>query len=492
MGTPMRLVAFCAVVCMLALPAGQPDVPFYPVALDYDADSGSTPAAIESDLRLVRESNFNSIRTTVRWADAEPAPGEYSFAALKQVFQAARQSDLQVIVRIDHTPPAWMFKRYADAQRQAPADKGARALCFDHPGARKDLWHFVQTAATTARASGILLTIEVGWPMPTGLCTCPYTKKRLEESGSWYRDTPPAGVVGRLNQDDLLDLVSRAREAVIGVQVSHLVDVPTVVRQLDGSAPGQDDWLARWSLDRVGVTIDSSIASSARLGLGLDDIGSAARGPQPGQTAHDRYHEGWWAAVTTSVAERDRRFVSWASIARGASGLIFEDPPDLSLVGTITRNPALFATVRPRRARVALIFDPLSRASVQVLAAIHRTLFDAHVPVEILHTDEIMEETIAGYRVLVSTSSRGVPGGSKAERRKVVCRERRIVHRCDGHVDEYRSCARSRALGWCDAGRPRRRRLQRRGAIPRVARRADDHRAQSRRHVAARDDDVSA
>ena len=58
MGTQMRLAAFCAMVCMLALPAGQPDAPFYPVALDYAADARTAPAAIDSDLGLVREANF--------------------------------------------------------------------------------------------------------------------------------------------------------------------------------------------------------------------------------------------------------------------------------------------------------------------------------------------------------------------------------------------------------------------------------------------------
>ena len=413
MGTPMRLAAFCAMVCMLALPAGQPEVPFYPVALDYAADPRATPAAIESDLGLVRESTFNSIRTTVRWADVEPAPGEYAFTALKQVIETARRAGLQVIVRIDHTPPSWMLKRYADAQRQTAAEKAAGALCFDHPGARADLWHFVQVAATRARSFGIILTFEVGRPLPLGLCVCPYTKKRLDDSGSWHRDTPPSGIAASLNRDDLNELVRRTREAVIGAHVSNLVDVPTIVRELNGGPPGQDDWLARWNLDRVGVTIDASIASSARLGLALDDIGSAARGPQVG--GGQQADETWWLAIGASLAERDRRFVTWASIARGASGLVYEDPPDRSLVATIARNPGLFASVRPRRARVALVLDPLSRASAQLLATVHAALTDAHIPIEILHIDEIREETIAGFRAVIFTSSRPVPGGASAE-----------------------------------------------------------------------------
>ena len=311
MGTPMRLAAFCAMVCMLALPAAQPDVPFYPVALDYAADPASTPAAIDSDLKLVKESTFNSIRTTVRWADVEPAPGEYAFTAVKRVIEAAHRAGLQVIMRIDQTPPSWMLKRYADAQRQAPTGKSVPAPCVDHPGARADLGQFVQVAVTRARSFGTILSFEVGRPLTLGVCVCPC--------------------------DELIDLVKRTREAATGAHVSSLVDVPTIVRVLSGGPAGQDDWLARRHLDRVGVTIDSSIASSARLGLVLDEIGSAAQ-------------DGWWLAIAASVAERDRRFVTWAAIARGARGLIYEDPPDRSLVSTIARNPGLFASVRPRRA----------------------------------------------------------------------------------------------------------------------------------------------
>jgi hypothetical protein len=310
MGTPMRLAAFCAMVWMLALPAAQPDVRFYPVALDYAADPASMPAAIESDLRLVNESSFNSIRTTVRWADAEPAPGEYAFTALKRVIEGAHRAGLQVIVRIDHTPPSWILKRYADTQRQTPAGKGSPAPCVDHPGARAGLGQFVQTAATRARSFGRILSFEVGRPLTPGVCVCPC--------------------------DDLIDLVTRTREAVTGADVSTFVDVPTIEREWNGR-PAQGEWLASRHLDRVGVTIDASAASSARLGLALDDIGSVGK-------------EGWWLAVAASVTERDRRFVTWAAIARGASGLIYEDPPDRSLVTTIARNPALFASVRPRRA----------------------------------------------------------------------------------------------------------------------------------------------
>jgi hypothetical protein len=70
--------------------------------------------------------------------------------------------------------------------------------------------------------------------------------------------------------------------------------------------------------------------------------------------------------------------VTWAAIARGASGLIYEDPPDRSLIGTIARNPGLFASLRPRRARDVRVEGStsvdvrfLESADVQMIVALN-------------------------------------------------------------------------------------------------------------------------
>ncbi len=150
MGPSMRLVTFFAVVCMLAAPAAQRPSAFLPVAVEYAAGRDATRASIASDLQVIRSLHFNSIRYTLRWSDAEPARGTLMVEPLERVLEAATQSGLRVIVRLETGAPAWVFARYADAWRRTSDEAAPRAACFDHPAVRGDMWRFVTAASKTA------------------------------------------------------------------------------------------------------------------------------------------------------------------------------------------------------------------------------------------------------------------------------------------------------------------------------------------------------
>ena len=176
---------------------------------------------------------------------------------------------------------------------------------------------------------------------------------------------------------------------------------------------------------------DGTPWSPAQLAWRLDAIRSAAgdRGwsigeLQAGPAAHA-------ADRAADVTGADVRLWTWAAIARGARAITFaswsaESSPagptytglagaDGALTdraraagqtaGTISRNAELFARVRPRRSRVAIVHNPLwdaapfpaSALAYGATAALHRRLFEANVPVDIIFPAEILLGEAGAY-----------------------------------------------------------------------------------------------
>ena len=365
----MRFGAAAVLVGALAVPAAQRDSGFFPVAVDYPLDARTLSAEIARDLQAVRAAGFNTIKTTISWREGEPVRGEYRFDALLRTVQTAGQYSLRVILQLDGTEPAWAATRYPPRERKNEPSAVGLGPCLDRR-LRADLSEFVTTVVKTTSRFQSVLAIDVSGPPFDGLC-------------------------------DLVQIVASTHQAArreVAVAGHARWPPPWLTRPAD--LPSVDDWTVAGAVDRYGTRLDGSPLSSERA-LAFDVIAGASR------------RIGWWL-YSGDVPESDRRFNAWLAIARGAQGLIFDDPPrDTALVGTIARNQALFTQLRPRRAQVALLFDPSAPAGRADLAAAHQALYRRQITTDLHSVETLGGADLHGYRAIVATSTRALPNQAR-------------------------------------------------------------------------------
>ena len=211
-------------------------------------------------------------------------------------------------------------------------------------------------------------------------------------------------------------------------------NVPSMIASPTHQAGISEEWSAA-GVDYFGTSVfPLSIESSwspLQLTASLDGIRSARR---------DR---GWWLAalqaaqassgdrVGPPVSAADVRYWSWTALSRGARALSYfswfpmgGDPVahafglaslDGSLsdrarsaggiAGLISRNPALFAPLRPRSGRVAIVYNPIGRVAAaedapESLLGIYRALFERNIAVDFVHPDEIAAGRAGAYRAV--------------------------------------------------------------------------------------------
>src|SRR6476469_8234599 len=90
--------------------APQPSSPFVPIGVWYGGGTSRAPMvsrnpaperdAWRRDLAAIRSLGFNSVKTWVDWASAEPERGRYRLDALEQLLTLADAAGLRVIVQI--------------------------------------------------------------------------------------------------------------------------------------------------------------------------------------------------------------------------------------------------------------------------------------------------------------------------------------------------------------------------------------------------------
>jgi beta-galactosidase len=204
--------------------------------------------------------------------------------------------------------------------------------------------------------------------------------------------------------------------------------------------PAADDWWLSGAVDAYGTAIHPQPVGASwpahHLAAGLDGIRSAGRDRgwlasalQGGQSV-----EG--AAVAPPVSPEDLRLWSWAVLSRGARAIFYDawlprsagfDAGGYGLVdldGTITdrartagafaailtRNPALFAPLRPRPSRIAILYTPSSSIlggnpygprPRDSLLGIYRALFERNIQADFVHADEIVAGRASAYRAII-------------------------------------------------------------------------------------------
>ena len=129
----------------------------------------------------------------------------------------------------------------------------------------------------------------------------------------------------------------------------------------------------------------------------------------------------------------DLRLLTWAALSRGARGVTYGEwrgsATDVArnLIGrdgTITdraraagalarvigRNPALFAPLRPRPAKIAIAYDPrLPAVASRALADIYRVFFERNTAVDFIHLDEIAAGMAGRYTLVFADSLSTLP-----------------------------------------------------------------------------------
>jgi hypothetical protein len=150
-----------------------------------------------------------------------------------------------------------------------------------------------------------------------------------------------------------------------------------------------------------------------QLALAFDEIRGAA-GPN-----------GWLASLDDHTTAADLRLWTWTAIARGARGVIYGnwrtgDAYGAGLGGSdvraaervqtaaglgrvIGRNPALFAPLRPQKARVAIVYNPRAGAAQNEWTRVYETFFERNVQVDVVHVDQVTSGAAAGYTAMLST-----------------------------------------------------------------------------------------
>jgi beta-galactosidase len=233
----------------------------------------------------------------------------------------------------------------------------------------------------------------------------------------------------------------------------------------DGSP---DDWIMAKQADYYGTSFYPKHSSP----VGRDVAWRAALLDFARSSGYSGSGRGFWIGelqggfgtialrVSATVTPEDLRIWTWSALARGAKGINFYAWYPMSsgyesggygliqLDGTITersrvagtvarvvdRNQRLFLDARPPRAQVAVIYNPLAYmvggrqraftagAQTEVpgierdtLLGIYRALFPTNVPIDFLHINELNQDLLGKYKLVVLPYPLMIPTQAAAE-----------------------------------------------------------------------------
>jgi len=386
------LLAVLAVQTGLSRPAQNasspnPDASFFPVAVWYGGGKVRAPMlepidAVSAqrwggDLDQIKSVGFNTVKTWVDWATAEPHPGEYNFANLDLLLRLAQEHRLRVIVQVYlDSAPDWVGQHYPDSRfvdrSGAVIDsQAAPGYCIDHNGVRSEVVKFLHALSGEANKSSALYGWDV-WSEPHVInwaefpylenpefCFCAYTQARFREwlkakyhsldalNAAWYRSfenweqVQPPRFPTILSYTDYLDW----RAFIADKLAEDLKTRVDAIRSMDSShpitshaaAPGlftsptdgygePDDWEMSGSADFFGTSLYPKHSESTEpwsdlmLAAGLDFSRSAGHS----------VHKGFWIGelqagqgatgmrIADPVNAHDEQYWIWQVVGHGA------------------------------------------------------------------------------------------------------------------------------------------------------------------------------
>jgi beta-galactosidase len=135
----------------LQRPSYHPD--FFPFSVWYSGGKARAPMLSprtatsreewRRDLEQIKQLGFNTVRTWVEWAEAEPRRGEYHLENLRLLLELAQQVGLRVIVQVyadaapDWVGQAYPWTRFVAQNDVAIPSQVAPGFCTDNPEIRK-------------------------------------------------------------------------------------------------------------------------------------------------------------------------------------------------------------------------------------------------------------------------------------------------------------------------------------------------------------------
>ena len=359
----------------------------FPVAVWYGGGKARAPmqerldatsaARWGKDLDAIQAAGFNTVKTWVDWATAEPREGEFSFANLDLLLRLAQERGLKVIIQIYlDSAPDWVGVKYPDGRfvdRSGAVilSQSAPGFCIDHAGVRREVSKFLEALSREANLSPALYAWDV-WSEPHVInwaefpflanpefCYCDASQARFREwlkekyktlaalNAAWYRDfenwervTPPRFPT-ILSYADYLDwrafiddkLAGDLKTRVDAVRVADSVHPVTSHAAVPGlfTSPTDgygepDDWKMSTTADFFGTSLypkhseSTSPWSYAMLSAGLDFTRSAG----------NSFGKGFWigelqagqGATGTRIADpvtpREEESWMWQAVAHGA------------------------------------------------------------------------------------------------------------------------------------------------------------------------------
>ena len=381
-------LAICvALLSALSLAQATPAAPadFFPVAVWYGGGKARAPMLEPldatsaqrwgKDLDQIKAVGFNTVKTWVDWATAEPQPDSFHFENLDLLLRLAQQRGLRVIVQVYlDSAPDWVGQRYPDGKfvdRSGAVieSQSAPGFCIDHPGVRAEIVKFLSALSRDANRYPNLYGWDV-WSEPHVInwaefpylvnpefCYCPNSQKRFRSwlqdkydsldalNRAWYRgfqhweqvEPPRASTIlsytdyldWRAFIDDKLagDLKTRV-DAIRTADTTHFITshaaVPGLFTSPSDGFGEPDDWKMAANADFFGTSLYPKHSESTepwswqKLSAGLDFSRSAGEG------------KGFWIGelqagqgvtgmrIADPVLGNDLRFWMWDTISHGA------------------------------------------------------------------------------------------------------------------------------------------------------------------------------
>jgi beta-galactosidase len=360
---------------------------FFPVAVWYGGGKVRAPMLERidassaqrwgKDLDQIKADGFNTVKTWVDWATAEPRPGEYRFANLDLLLGLAEERGLRVIVQayLDSAPD-WVGQHYPDGRfvdRSGVVidSQAAPGYCIDHEGVRREIVKFLEALSQDANKSPALYGWDV-WSEPHVInwaefpslenpefCFCAHSQARFREwlkakyrsvdalNAAWYRSfeswdqIQPPRFPTILSYTDYLDwrafiedkLAADLKTRVDAVRsadsihpiTSHAAVPGLFTSPTDGYGE-PDDWKMSASADFFGTSLYPKHSESTQpwtysmLAAGLDFSRSAGhslgKGFWIGELQAGQGATGM--RIADPVTGHDEQYWMWQVVAHGA------------------------------------------------------------------------------------------------------------------------------------------------------------------------------
>jgi beta-galactosidase len=329
-----------------------------------------------ADLRQIKSLGFNSVRTWIDWASAEPRDGEYHFENVEQLADLAQEVGLKLIVQVYvDSAPDWVGKKFPDSHfvsisGEVMPSHAAPGYCFDHPGVHRAVLRLFTMLAQRMQSKPAFLGWDlwsephvINWAEATYMrsaefCFCPYSVARFRSwlqkkypsldalNRSWYRrfeswdEVEPNRLSTILSYTDYIDwrfFITqklnedlRARYDAVksvlpdAVATSHAAAPDLFTSPLSGDG-NPDDWQAAGVVDFWGT----SFYPKHSFAVGRDPAWRGAlldftRSATGGAFWIGELQGGFGTValrVSSTVTPNDLRVWMWSAMARGAKGI---------------------------------------------------------------------------------------------------------------------------------------------------------------------------